>query len=106
MKFNLRREGRALSFALRLRKRYSGTNQTHTAKNAATSMKAGATSGTLAPLFAPYRYLGPRYFFASWALAAKWKNQVKWSVTTNRHERRNRGEVREMYGHEDEKLLR
>lgn len=50
-------EGRALSFALKLKNKNSGTNQTHIAKNAAMSMKAGALSVTC-PL--PYRYFGPR----------------------------------------------
>lgn len=33
--------GRTLSFALRLKNKNSGTNQTHTAKNAATSINVG-----------------------------------------------------------------
>lgn len=55
-------EGNALSFALKLRNKNRGTNQTHIAKNAATSMKAGASSFTC-PV--PYRYLDPRYRLAS-----------------------------------------
>jgi hypothetical protein len=39
-------------------------------------------------------------------LAAKWKNHVKWSATTRRHERMNVGEVREMNGQDGEKFWR
>jgi len=60
--------GNALSFALKLRNRNSGTNQTQMAKNAATSMNAGPS--LYAP--APYRYLGCRKRLASFAFAAKW----------------------------------
>lgn len=99
---DLPNDGRALSFALKLRNRNNGTNQTQTAKKAATSPKAGPSLW----LPAPYRYFGVRNRFASLALAEKWKNQVKWSAMTRAHDARNRGEVREMNGHEEEKLER
>jgi len=97
------KDGRALSFALKLRNKNSGTNHTQTAKNAATSMKAGASS---LPCPLPYRYFGPLYRLASWAFAAKWKNHVKWSATTRIQERMKRGEMREMKGHVEEKFER
>ena len=56
------KDGRALSFALRLRNKNSGANHTQIAKNAATSMNTGPSS--FFPL-EPYRYLAPRYRLAS-----------------------------------------
>jgi hypothetical protein len=79
----LLREGRALSFALRLKNRKRGTNQTQTAKKAAISINVSSPAAYPVPLFpavvvvAPYLYLGPFHFFCSCALWAKWKNQVK-----------------------------
>lgn len=44
---NLPKEGMTLSFALKLRNRNNGMNHTHTAKNAATSMKLGGSLTTV-----------------------------------------------------------
>ena len=98
---HLPNDGKALSFALKLKNKNKGTNQTQTAKKAATSVNAGPSLW----LPAPYLYFGVRRL-ASVALAEKWKNHAKWSATTRTHDARNRGEVREMNGHEEEKLDR
>jgi hypothetical protein len=77
---DLLREGRALSFALRLKKRKRGTNQTQTAKKAAISINVSSPAAYPLPFGAeadPYLYFGPFHFFCSCALWAKWKNQVK-----------------------------
>jgi len=102
------KDGSALSFALKLKNKNSGTNQTQIAKNAATSMKAGSSTSIFPPppTPPPYRYFGPLNFFASCAFDAKWKNHVKWSATTRMQDRMNRGDVREMYGHVEEKFWR
>lgn len=91
-------EGKTLSFALKLKNKNNGTNQTQIAKKAATSIKLGASSNPFVVL-APYLYLGCLLAFASCAFSAKWKNQRKWSATTITQDKRNRGEVREMKGH-------
>lgn len=97
-------DGKALSFALRLKNRNSGAAQTQIPKNAATSMKPCSPS-TL-PFGAPYEYRFGDLRLASLALLAKWKNQVKWSAMTRAQEARKRGEEREMTGQEDVKLDR
>lgn len=94
--------GITLSFALRLRKRKSGTNQTQIAKKDATSMNVGASLTGCAW----YLYRAARERFASCATAAKWKNHMKWSATTSAHESRNVPLVREMYGHVELKCCR
>jgi len=73
-KDDILRDGRALSFALRLKKRKSGTNQTQTAKKAAISMKVSSPAAYPLPFGVeadPYLYLGPFHFFCSCALWAK-----------------------------------
>jgi len=80
LKEYLLRDGRALSFALRLKNRKRGTNQTQTAKKAAMSMNVSSPAAYPLPFGVeadPYLYLGPFHFFCSCALWAKWKNQVK-----------------------------
>lgn len=98
-------EGKTLSFALKLKNKNNGTNQTQIAKKAATSIKLGASSDPFVVL-APYLYLGCLFASASCAFSAKWKNQRKWSATTITQDKRNRGEVREMKGHWGVKLVR
>lgn len=93
-----------MSLALRLRKRNRGMNHTQRAKKVATSMKLGASCGVFVD--AEYRYRDARYFFASCAMPAKWKNQIKWSATTSTHDAINVGDVREMNGHALEKCCR
>ena len=98
-KEDILRDGRALSFALRLKKRKRGTNQTQTAKKAAISINVSSPAAYPLPFGVeadPYLYLGPFHFFCSCALWAKWKNQVKWSATTRTHDARNFRDVNEM----------
>jgi hypothetical protein len=64
------KEGNALSFALRLKNKKSGTNQTQTPKKAAISKKVSSPAAYPLPfpvcvLAAPYLYLGPFHFFCS-----------------------------------------
>jgi hypothetical protein len=59
-------EGKTLSFALKLKNKNNGTNQTQIAKKAATSIKLGASSSPFVVVaLAPYLYLGCLLAFAS-----------------------------------------
>jgi hypothetical protein len=97
-------DGITLSFALKLRKRNNGMNHTQMAKKVATSMNVGASLSVLG--CAEYRYLDARYFFASCAIPAKWKNQTKWSTTTRMQDKIKVGDVNEMNGHDLEKCCK
>lgn len=98
-------DGKALSFALRLKNKNNGAAQTQIPKKAATSINPCSPSPLILLGF-PYEYRFGDRLLASLALFAKWKNQVKWSAITRRQEARKRGEERDMTGHEEVKFDR
>ncbi len=90
--------------ALRLRKRKSGTSQTHKAKKVAMSANAGACwDGGTAP--------GPRYCLGARCCASrdsfeKKKNQEKWFASDKKHDAMKESEESDICGQELEKFCR